>query len=97
MQCGGGCQNRPFHVVSRPESTAKWTQNAKHQGLAMAMDELQDKKPFGDHWSLFAEERGHVKGGKHRASLAKQISLKLQELIKKSMKHFGEFYSLVLE
>ena len=63
----------------------------------MAMDELQDKKPFGDHWSLFAEERGHVKGGKHRASLAKQISLKLQELIKKSMKHFGEFYSLVLE
>jgi hypothetical protein len=57
----------------------------------MAMDELQGKKLFGDHWSLFAEARGHVKGGKHRASLAKQISLKLQELIKKSMKNLGEF------
>jgi len=60
----------------------------------MAMDELQGKKPFGDHWSLFAEARGHVKGGKHRASLAKQISLKLQELIKKSMKNLGEFSHL---
>jgi hypothetical protein len=52
----------------------------------MAMDELQDKKPFGDHWSLFGEAHGHVKGGKHRASLANQTSCKLQELIKNSMK-----------
>jgi len=56
----------------------------------MALDELQSKKPFGDHWLLFAEAHGHVKGGKHRASLAKQISCKLQELIKNSMKIPGK-------
>jgi len=57
----------------------------------MALDELQSKQLFGDHWSLFAEANGHVKGGKHRASLAKQISCKLQELIKKSMKIRWDF------
>jgi hypothetical protein len=57
----------------------------------MVLDELQSKKPFGDHWSLYAEGHGHVKGGKHRASLAKQISCKLPELIKNSMKIPGGF------
>jgi predicted metalloprotease with PDZ domain len=57
----------------------------------MALDELQSKQLFGDHWSLFAEANGHVKGGKHRTSLAKQISCKWQELINKSMKICGDF------
>jgi hypothetical protein len=65
--------------------------DAKHQGLAMALDELQSRKPFRDHWSLVAEGHGHVKGGKHRASLANQISCKLQELSKNSLKIPGEF------
>jgi hypothetical protein len=57
----------------------------------MALDELQSRKPFRDHWSLVAEGHGHVKGGKHRASLANQISCKLQELSKNSLKIPGEF------
>ena len=52
--------------------------DAKHQGLAMALDDLQSKKTFkktfGDHWSLFAEAHGHVKGGKHRAGVDQKIN-----------------------
>ena len=40
---------------------------AKHQGVAMALDELQIKKPFRGHGSLFEEAHGDVRGGKHRA------------------------------
>jgi hypothetical protein len=60
--------------------------DAKHQGLVMALEEPQSRKPFGDHWSLVGEAHGHVKGGTPRASLANQTSCKLQELIKNSMK-----------
>jgi len=36
------------------------------------------KKTFGDHWSLFAEAHGHVKGGKHRAGVDQKINEKSQ-------------------
>jgi hypothetical protein len=39
--------------------------------VAMALDELQIKKPFGGHWSLFEEAHGDVRGGKHRARVFK--------------------------
>jgi hypothetical protein len=55
----------------------------KHQCLAKALDELLSKTPFG---ALFADALVYVKGGKHRASLANQISCKLQGLINNSMK-----------
>jgi hypothetical protein len=48
--------------------------------VAMALDELQIKRPFGGHWSLFEEAHGDVRGGKHRASF--QVPCKLQDIIK---------------
>ena len=71
MQCG--CQN--WQRPSEPKA------DAKHQGLAMALDDLQSKKKIGDHWSLFAEAHGHVKGGKHRAGVDQKINEKSQGIL----------------
>jgi len=65
--------------------------DAKHQGVAMALDELQVQKPFGGHWSLFEETRGDVRGGKHRARFEEQTPCKLHDTIKKSFQIPGEF------
>ena len=65
--------------------------DAKHQGVAKALDELQIKKHFGGHWSLFEEAHGDVRGGKHRASFQEQIPCKLQVIIKNALQIPGEF------
>jgi hypothetical protein len=57
----------------------------------MALDELQIKKPFGGHWSLFEEAHGDVRGGKHRARFQEQIPCKLQDIIKNALQIPGEF------
>ena len=51
----------------------------------MALDELQVKKPFGGHWSLFEEAHGDVRGGKHRARFQEQFPCNLQDIIKNAL------------
>jgi len=43
----------------------------------MTLDELQIKKPFGGHWSLFEKAHGNVRGGKHGARFQGEIPCKL--------------------
>jgi len=59
----------------------------------MALDELQIKKPFGGHWSLFEKAHGDVRGGRHRARFQKQIpcQLQLQGIIKNALQTPGKF------
>ena len=61
--------------------------DAKHQGVAMALDELQIKKPFWGHWSLFEEAHGDVRGGKHRARFQEQFPCNLQDIIKNALQN----------
>ena len=57
----------------------------------MALDELQIKKPFGGHWSLFEEAHGDVRGGNHRARFEEQILCKLLDIIKNALQIPGQF------
>jgi len=56
----------------------------------MALDELQIKKPFGGHWSLFEEAHGDVRRGKHHARFQEQIPCNLQDIIKNALQIPGE-------
>jgi len=54
----------------------------------MALDELQDQKSFGAHWSRLEEPYGDVRWKKKRST---QIPCKLQVIIKKPLQIPGEF------
>jgi len=57
----------------------------------MALDELQIKKLFGGHWTLYEEAHGDVRGGKHRARFQEQIPCTLQDITKNALQIPGEF------
>ena len=57
----------------------------------MTLDELQIKKPFGGHWSLFEEAHGDVRGGKHGARFQDEIPCKFQDIIKHALQSPAEF------
>jgi hypothetical protein len=57
----------------------------------MALDELQNQKPFGGHWPLLEEPHGDVRRKKHRAPFQEKIPCKLLVSIKKALQIPREF------
>ena len=60
----------------------------------MALDELQDHKSFGAHWSRLEEPYGDVTRKKtpHRAPFQEQIHCKLRFIIRKTLQIPGDFF-----
>ena len=86
------CQSRPYHVVSRPEPTAMWTQNwCEASGCGSGVGWTPKPKAF---WrSLVAPWRSawRCEREKHRSPFQEQISCKLQDIIKKHFNPPGNF------
>jgi hypothetical protein len=57
----------------------------------MALDELQNQKPFGGHWPLLEEPHGDVRRKKHRAPFQEKIPCKVLVIIKKALQIPREF------